>query len=238
MSHVSYTNESCLIYQWVKSHISMSQVSYINESYLIYQWVMSHTLTRHVPYINESYLIYQWVMSHTLTSHVPYINESCLIYQWVMSHISMSHVSYINESCPKCCERSMTSWSCAHFCDVTHSYMTHSYIYETWLIHIWHMTRLWVLRSLLWYDSSIHDSWLIHTWLINEGCVCFCDMTRTYMTGYECFARFCDMTHHSCLVYEWVMSSIRMRRVTHYGVATVSRIDWIIGLFCRISFLL
>jgi len=38
MSHVSYTNESCLIYEWVMSHIRMSHVSYTNESCLIYEW--------------------------------------------------------------------------------------------------------------------------------------------------------------------------------------------------------
>ena len=40
MSHVSYMNESCLIYEWAMSHIWMSHVSYMNESCLIYEWVI------------------------------------------------------------------------------------------------------------------------------------------------------------------------------------------------------
>jgi len=59
--HISHINESCLTYQWVMSHISMSHVSHINESCLTYQWVMSHIWISHVSHINESCLTYQWV---------------------------------------------------------------------------------------------------------------------------------------------------------------------------------
>jgi len=59
-----------------------------------------------------------------------------------------------------------------------------------------------------------------------------------------------DDWHECACTDEWVMSHIWMSHVTHmnmsqrmladwlYGVATVSRIDTIIGLFCRISSLL
>jgi len=39
MSHVSYMNESCLMYGWVMSHMWMSHVSYIHSN----EWVMSHS---------------------------------------------------------------------------------------------------------------------------------------------------------------------------------------------------
>ena len=48
-----------------------------------------------------------------------------------------------------------------------------------------------------------------------------CDMTHSY-------SLFCDMTH-SCVPYVTVLC---------YGVATISRLLKIIGLFCRISSLL
>jgi len=47
-------------------------------------------------------------------------------------------------------------------------------------------------------------------------------------------------TDESCCTYDWVPSHVQMSHVAnmYYGVATVSRIDKIIGLFCRILSLL
>jgi len=55
MSHVSYMNESCLIYEWLMR---------TKKSCLIYEWVMSHIWMSHVSYMNDSCLIYEWVVSH------------------------------------------------------------------------------------------------------------------------------------------------------------------------------
>jgi len=76
MSHI-WMNVSCLIYEWVMSHIWMTHV---------YQKAMSHIWMSHVSHMNESCLIYEWLMR---------TKKSCLIYEWVMSHIWMSRVSYI-----------------------------------------------------------------------------------------------------------------------------------------------
>ena len=130
MSHVSYTNESCLICEWVMSHIRTSHVSYVNESCLMYDWVM--------------HAIYDWVMSHIWMSHVSYTKESCHMYEWVMSHIRtshachiwLSHVSYMKES--RTCGE-----SCLNERVMSYVWMSHvSYTNDSCLIYEWVMPHI------------------------------------------------------------------------------------------------
>jgi len=79
-----------------------------------------------------------------------------------------------------------------------------SFMCVTWLIHVCDMT----------YSSVWHDSFMCVTWLIH-----MCDMTYSYekhdsFTCVPCSVHVCDMMH-AC------------------RVATVSRIDKVICLFCR-----
>ena len=72
----------------------------------------------------------------------------------------------------------------------------------------------------------------IHSDVRQAPFIHMCDMThphirRDLFVRETCRARICDMPP-SCMWHDLSM----------YGVATVSRIDWIIGLFCRISSLL
>ena len=86
MSHVTYMNESCHIYEWVMSHIWMSHVPQMNESCPTYEWVMSHMYRCGVCHSHQRQRSafresYEYVMSHMQMSHVP--------------HIWMSHVPHI-----------------------------------------------------------------------------------------------------------------------------------------------
>ena len=95
-------NESCLVYEWVMSHMWMSHVSYMNESCLMHEWVTSHIWMSHVAYMNESYLILFYVYNSTphafanpTMSHVTLI---CVSYQWHTSDLIprlQSHVSLL-----------------------------------------------------------------------------------------------------------------------------------------------
>ena len=123
-----------------------------------------------------------------------------------------------------------------HMCDMASSYVWHdSLICVTWVIH-------------LWRDSLICVTWLFHT----------CDMTHWYV-WHDCFTcvtwlvDMCDTTHsyvrHDSFIWMWMVQEdtgcvcVCMcvcvckcdDKLTHYGVATVSRIDQIIGLSCRMS---
>ena len=157
-----------------------------------------------------------------------------------------------NESSPLCmtwlihtCETSRI-----HMCD-----MNDSFICVTWpmdadyLLQLGHMHD--AAHPYVWRVSFICVTWLIHmcdmTWLIHmcTWLIHMCDMTHSHLwhDSFTCVKRLnhmCDMT----LSYVWRDSSTRatwcfhMCDVTHpyvYGVATMSRLLKMIGLFRRIS---
>jgi len=110
-AYVTYANESCLIWAWVRSLMRMSHVTCENESCHMWKWVMSHGRTSHVTYAMSHVIhlsdervpidvnpchsyICEWVMLHMRMSHITYGNESCYVWKWVMSHLRPSHVYY------------------------------------------------------------------------------------------------------------------------------------------------
>jgi len=95
--------EACHTYKWFTSHVTHS-----NESRHMSEWVMSHIWMSHVTQMNESRHTYECVMSHIWMRHVTHMNASCHTYEWVMSHIWMSHVTHLNES------RHTSEWVTSH----------------------------------------------------------------------------------------------------------------------------
>jgi len=83
MSHVTYMNESCHIYEWVMSHIWMSHVTYMNESCHIYEWVMSYIyiLKCHVSHV--SHVSHVWHVP-PLIAHVSCVRRICT---FVVAHM-------------------------------------------------------------------------------------------------------------------------------------------------------
>jgi len=78
-----HTNESCLTYEWVMSHLRMSHVPRMNESNITFVWM------NHVPRMNKRvtshYKTNETCLTYASMSHVSLMNESCLTYEWVMS---------------------------------------------------------------------------------------------------------------------------------------------------------
>ena len=94
---------SCIIYEWVMSHIWMSHVTHMNESFHTYEWTMSHIWISHVTHMTES--------CHTCMNYVTHMNEPYHRNEWVISRMNEAHhtwmrhvkygyaMSYMNEVC-------------------------------------------------------------------------------------------------------------------------------------------
>jgi len=139
------------------------------------------------------------------------------IWEWVMSHIWMSHVtcewvmSHRNKSCDMWMSHVTHRWQCYVRCcclaDDSWGWVTS----HMWMSHVSHMNES--RHTYEWVMSHIVMLWMSHVTHVNESC-------------------------HTC---EWVMSHIWMSPVSQmnkscltYGVATISRLLKIIGLFCRL----
>jgi len=86
-------------------------------------------------------------------------------------------------------------------------------------------------HSYVWHDSFVCVAWLFHT----------CDVTHWYMCRDSLICvpwliHMCDVIH---MCFEGHRDELSREAASlRYGVATVSRIDKIVGLFCRILSLL
>jgi len=88
----------------------------------------------------------------------------------------------------------------------------------SWLIHVSFMTHSWLIHdSFMTHSWLIHDSFMTLSWLIHESF-----MTHSWLI-HDSF-----MTH-SCVIHV----SFICHSCVWYGVALVSRIDKMIGLFCK-----
>ena len=141
-------------------------------------------------------------------------------------------------------------------------FMCHTRLYLTWRIHVWHDMFIRDVTDI-WHDSFVRDvthpyvTRLIHMWHdasifdMTHSCVTCSFVTWFAYIGHDSFVR--DMTHSyvTRLIHMWherfKFSILKVfnptlalvRNATYSdGVATISRLLKIIGLFCRISFLL
>jgi len=175
---------------------------------------MSHIWMSHVTHMNES--------CHIWIRHVTNMNESWHTYEPVMSHIWMSHVTHMNWLCHIC------AWVMSH---IWISHVTHTnescHTYERVMSHIWtsHVTHM---------NESCHtyERVMSHIWISDVTHICEWVMSHVWIS---------HSTHMNelCHTYEWVMSHIGIRtppcvqQQHQYRVASNSRIDKIIGLFCK-----
>jgi len=156
-----------------------------------------------------------------------------------MAHVYVRHELFVRS--PSCCLRLVCRWlgnskngldeSCSAYewvmshdyftnvtwlCDMAHLYVRHeSCIYAPWLIQMkpFSPVQSKTTSKKMWVSHVAHMTWPFHRY----------DMTLRHGSLWMRYVA------ASLLICAWCMS---------YGVATVSRIDKIIGLFCRISSLL
>jgi len=177
--------------------------------------LLLHTSARHDSFIYEQDSISMCAMTPSkrtcsLLLHTPcepgnITNETWLMNLRDMIHEFVRHDSFI-------CVTWLIVRNLLHICmcDMTRSCVSHaSFMCETWLLRLWDMTH-----SCVWRDSFMCD-----TWLIVRNCLPLLH-TRYYT----------PVTTHLCIrSHNWKSHATQM--IESYGVATVSRIDKIIGLF-------
>jgi len=178
--------------------------------------------------ICETWLNRMWHMIHDRIlkaileikmRRVKALRVTWLIYAWDMTH------SYVGHDSESCFEGDFGGCDASHsksMCDVI--VWRDSFIRGTWLFHSRDMTHAWshfeegMLEEVIHHigrDAFIRGTWLIHTWIKSRSY-----LEHEFNSHSEEDFRECD--------------TLRLRPVNmSYGVATVSRIDKIIGLFCK-----
>jgi len=131
---------------------------------------------------------------------------------WVMSCVWISHVTYE--------------------CVTLHG--EYLQVMSLWMIHVVYMGYTVTMSHVTCMNESCHISMRHVTRLRTWRHIPVNDLCRVYELNRD---------HESYHVYKWVMSRMSCYTVNNltsssYGVATVSRINWIIVFFCRISSLL
>ena len=160
------------------------------------------------------HVAHEWVMSH--------INESCHIqrshvkYEWVMSHI--------NESCHIQTSHVTYEWVMSHMNESCHTQMSPVTYDESW-----------TMRERACASTYEHMYWKYNAHLRVVGAtkreklfetkpVCVFALVVRVCDSFDC-SRFCN----SCKYYRFCdLCSYTF----HYGVATISRLLKIKGLFC------
>jgi len=126
---MSHTDESCLVYEWVVSHVKREICQRTNAC--MSEWKMNmcrtkmQTRKRLMSHTNESGLICEWVVSH--------VNESCHIW---MSHVICEWVmSHMNESCHMWMSHVTCEWVMSHVkdCHIWVSHVTCETGYAIWV---------------------------------------------------------------------------------------------------------
>jgi len=146
-----------------------------------------------------------------------------MICQYVTWLVNIWHASFISN---------MSVWSMCDTADKCSSAKR--------LIYMWHDS--FICDMTHWYVACLIDMW--YDLLICDTAEWYSEVKRLIYMRHDSYK--CDMTHSSVTWLNHLRHNSFMRDMTHsyatwrregwgYGVATVSRIDKIIGLFCRIS---
>ena len=202
----AHVHESCLTYQWVMSHISMSHVSHINESCLIYQWVMLACDSKglvllplcHARFgvMSLSHVTHEWV-------YKSYEYELYEIHVWHYSstynfytHSCVRHDSFVHRS-TLLWQRFLPMWGTFHSdvgCDsfalrgadsdglvslaLSQFMCRHdSFVWETLLIHMRDIAHSYVRPDLCVHHSTRRC----------QRPACFSRVIASYMRGHDSF---------------------------------------------------
>jgi len=181
-------------------------------------WVMAHM---HQSRMNESchtwmsHLTHEWVMSH--------MNESCHTWMSLVTHgtyASVTHewvMSHMNESCHTWMSHVTHEWVMSHMNESCHT-RSHELSTNTPYFLLWMSKGTCVSVTHEWVRSRYRE-------LSNNS--------TPFLIGL-----FCKIVSFVGLFCKWDLSSATTQRHSWYGVATISVLLKMTGLFCKILSLL
>ena len=149
-------------------------------------------------------------MNESSQMYVKCMNESCQTYEQVMSNIWTSRVTYNGHASNACCRAWVRSRTWINYVTLSNSFRrcTLTYIYiKSHCIYICH-THVTAMSAAL---IVVHDSCLT----------------------YECVISHSLIHANDACSYIYVYITLRCIDICKYGVASVCRIDKIVGLFCK-----
>jgi len=214
----SFTCVTWLIHMWDMTHRRPWQVSWPTFAHVCH---MTHLHASLDSFTCVTRLIHMRDMTHSHVWHDSFTCVTWLIYMRHLTHLHVWHDSFTYVT------------RLIHMCDMTHSHMWHdSFTCLTWQIHMCDLTHRRPLKVS--WPTLARWSWLKTMSRLRE----MRDLTRSYVwhDSFVCvtwLVGMCDLTRW----YVWHTLLVCVTRHT-YGVATISRLLKVIGLFCRISSLL
>jgi len=200
-------NEGHVTHMSESCHTCGWGLSHIRMSHVTHERVVPHMWMRHCTCLNEACHTYEYVMSHIRMRHVTHINESCRSYEYVMPHIWIRLITHTNEACH-----------------------THEWVISVKSIsHATHMGWLRLVGSLKSYVSFAEYHLFYRALLQKRPTILRSPLVEaTHMNK----ARHIYMKKNRSLFCKNYQSLLQKSHT--YGVATISSLLKIIGLFCRI----
>jgi len=218
MSHVSYVNESCLVCEWVMSHMWMSHVSYVNESCLVCEWVrfrvtqLIHVCDMTYSHVYRDVFACIWGTWQEAYKSNWLVKNLCFLSLIWMSHGPCHlHVTWLIRMYKRDMARGLQIQFAREWVMFHVTYMNASQVMSlTWMSHDTLMKK-----AYLHHERFARETWLIYVcvvWLILHDTFMYVwhDSFRcvTWLV-YTCDIEMCNtsMSHTTlCHRYKWVMS--------------------------------
>jgi len=197
----------------------------------------------HVTHVNESSLTYGWVRAASLLCRWGWV---IALIEGVMSHMWMSRGRHMQESWLTHASRRAhcNTHTATHILQHTHC-NTHcncrGHMQESWRTHACVASHIWMRRvtfmnaSCHTYECVVTHVWRHHathsseSWRTHEGVVPHIWIRRVTHTKESWLAYELSHMKTSRHTYQWDVATMWKS----YGVATISRLLQILGLFCK-----
>ena len=182
---------------------------------------LSHIWMRLASRMNESGITYEYIILHTWQR--PHILSLRQVWQ-ITPHIWMSHASRMRESCR------------TYKCVTSHAHITHLTVPMHCLSpSVWHNHATHVNETCITYERVMPHVWMRHvtSMIAPMHCKTSPSLTMRDLTNGWLDKR---VTCHQPADIGWIVNAASLM-AANYGVATISRLFQIVGLFRKTAIL-